>query len=69
MDIDLILSGHYHGGQIAIGNRGVYVSGQGLFPKYTGGCYDNKLVVSKGLYNTSWIPRIGNPEELVYVSQ
>ena len=33
--IELIVSGHVHGGQIRIGSRGLYAPGQGLFPKYT----------------------------------
>ena len=65
--IDLILSGHAHGGQIRLFGRGLYAYGQGWFPKYTKGIYDGKLIVSAGLSNTSKIPRIGNPTELVYV--
>lgn len=68
MDIDLVLSGHTHGGQISIGRYGLFVPGQRkLWPRYSGGLYDNKLVVSRGLSNTLPIPRIGNPTELVYV--
>jgi predicted MPP superfamily phosphohydrolase len=37
------------------------------FPGYTGGMYDGKLIVSRGLSNTSRFPRIGNPTELVYI--
>lgn len=65
--IDLILSGHAHGGQIRLFGHGLYAHGQGWFPKYTGGMYDGKLIVSRGLSNTSRIPRIGNPTELVYI--
>lgn len=66
-DIDLILSGHAHGGQIRIFNRGLYAPHQGLFPKYTSGVYENRLVVSRGLANIKPIPRICNPTELVYI--
>lgn len=67
-NIDLILSGHNHGGQIRIFGKGVYARNQGLFPKYDGGLYDNKLVVSRGLSNTMPIPRLFNPTELVIVN-
>lgn len=68
LDIDLILSGHAHGGQIRIFDRGVYYPDGGFFPKYTRGVYDNRLVVSTGLANTAnIIPRINNPTELVIV--
>lgn len=66
-NIDLILSGHNHGGQIRLFGKGVYARNQGLFPKYDGGVYDNRLVVSRGLANTLPIPRLWNPTELVYV--
>lgn len=65
---DLILSGHAHGGQIRIGNRGLYAPGQGIFPKYTSGVVDGRMIVSRGLSNTRpWIPRLFNKTELVFV--
>ena len=67
-NIDLILSGHAHGGQIRINGKGLFAPQQGFFPEYTGGVYDNRLVVSRGLSNTTLIPRWGNPPELVYIS-
>ncbi|MEG0741116.1 MAG: metallophosphoesterase [Clostridia bacterium] len=66
-DVDLVLSGHAHGGQWRFGNRGLFAPGQGFFPKYTGGLYENKLVVSRGLANTAHVPRVNNPPELVMV--
>ena len=67
-NIDLIFSGHAHGGQIRINSRGLFAPGQGFFPQYTDGVYDSRLVVSRGLANTTFIPRINNPTELVYIS-
>ena len=65
-NIDLIVSGHAHGGQWRIFGQGIYSPGQGLFPKYTRGVYDGKMVVSTGL-KTGWIPRFFNPPEVVFV--
>ena len=65
--VDLILSGHAHGGQWRIFGHGVWSPGQGWWPRYTKGVYDGRLVVSTGLSNTTWIPRIGNPTEIVYL--
>ncbi len=66
-DIDLILSGHAHGGQIRLFNRGLYAPGQGLLPRYTAGIHGN-MVISRGLTNTvPYIPRLFNPPEIVYV--
>lgn len=67
MDIDLILSGHTHGGQVAIFGYGLYIPKQKLWPRYSGGKYENRLVVSRGVSNTRIIPRLGNPTELVYL--
>jgi len=66
-DADLILSGHAHGGQWRILGRGVFAPGQGLFPKYTKGVYDGRLVVSAGVTNSSAVPRLFDPTEVVYV--
>ncbi len=67
LPIDIILSGHAHGGQWRFFGRGVYAPGQGLFPKYTSGVYDKRLIVSKGLKPSGRIPRIFNPTELVII--
>ena len=66
-DIDLIVSGHAHGGQWRIFGRGVFAPGQGLFPKYTSGVHDNTLVISRGLKRGHKIPRIFNPPEIVKI--
>ncbi len=67
LPIDLILSGHAHGGQWRLGKRGLFAPGQGFFPQYTSGLHENRLVVSRGLANTAPFPRFGNPTELVFV--
>lgn len=69
--IDLVLSGHAHGGQIRMKGRGIYAPGQGLLPKYTKGVYgdgERKMIVSAGCSNTASIPRWGNPCEVVIVT-
>jgi uncharacterized protein len=69
----LILSGHAHGGQWRFYDsykhvwRGVFAPRQGLFPQWTKGVYAGRMVVSAGLSNTTWIPRINNPTEIVYI--
>ena len=65
--IDLILSGHAHGGQWRFFGIGVFAPGQGLFPKYTSGIYDGRLIVSRGLCNHSFVPRLFNHTELINV--
>ena len=65
-DIDLTLCGHAHGGQINIGGIGLYAPGQGFFPKLTGGVYDGgKMLLSRGMTNGAFLPRINNPCELI----
>ena len=66
-NIDLIVSGHAHGGQWRIFGRGVFAPGQGIFPKYTSGVHDGRLVVSKGLKKSGLVPRIFNPREVVII--
>ena len=71
-EIDLVVSGHAHGGQWRVFGRGVFAPGQGLFPKYTSGLYDGCLYVSRGLTNTGHpVPRIFNRTELavIYLKQ
>ena len=67
LPIDLIVSGHAHGGQWRVFGRGVFAPGQGLFPKYTAGCHDGRLVISTGLKKSGTIPRIFNEPEIVFV--
>jgi predicted MPP superfamily phosphohydrolase len=68
LDIDLTVSGHAHGGQWRVFGRGVYAPDQGLFPKYTGGLHENRLVISRGVANTvPFVPRFFNPCEVVTV--
>ena len=66
-DVDLVISGHAHGGQWRVFGRGVFAPGQGLFPKYTSGFYDGKLLVSRGLSNHAFVPRIFNKPELIII--
>ena len=55
-NIDLILSGHTHGGQVRIPIiGGVLAPGQGLFPKYDKGLYkigNTSLYIDSGLGNS-----------------
>ena len=66
-NIELTLSGHAHGGQWRFFGRGVYAPGQGVFPKYTAGVIDNRLVISRGAGDHTCVPRIDNPRELVII--
>ena len=66
--MDLTVSGHAHGGQWRLFGRGVYAPDQGLFPRYTGGLHENRLVISRGTSNTvPFVPRLFNPREVVTV--
>ena len=65
--IELILSGHAHGGQIRLFGQGLFSPGQGIFPKLTSGVTDGRLVVSRGLANCQIVPRLFNPPVLVYI--
>ena len=71
-NIDLVFSGHAHGGQFRIPFiGGLYAPGQGLFPKYTSGIYEKNntsMVVSRGLGNSGFPLRLFNRPELVVVT-
>ena len=65
-DIELTVSGHAHGGQIQLLGRGLYAPGQGMLPKWTDGFYfDGRLLVSRGMTNSTRAPRLFNPCELI----
>jgi predicted MPP superfamily phosphohydrolase len=72
MNVDLVFSGHAHGGQVRIPFVGGLVApNQGLFPRYTQGIYSEKstsMVVSRGLGNSIFPLRVFNPPELVVVT-
>lgn len=68
-NIDLVFSGHAHGGQFRIPFvGGVYAPGQGLWPKYTNGMHSvngTSMAVSRGLGNSIFPIRINNRPEIV----
>ena len=70
-NIDLVFSGHAHGGQIRIPLLGGILSpNQGFFPKYSEGMHregSTSMAVSRGLGNSLFPFRIFNPPELVVV--
>lgn len=70
-DIDLSVSGHFHGGQVRLpGGAGLFHKGDGFFPKYCYGKFElsgGELIVSRGLGNHEKIPRINNKPELVVI--
>ena len=71
-ELDLVFTGHAHGGQIRIPLIGALVApNQGFFPKYSSGAYENQgttMVVSRGLGNSIFPLRIFNRPEIVVVT-
>ena len=67
LPVDLILSGHAHGGQIRLFGQGIIAPGQGFFPKYTSGIYDERLIVSRGIGNQFIVPRFNNSPEIIII--
>ncbi len=68
---DIVFSGHSHGGQIRIFNRGLYAPDQGFFPKYTSNKYTNNnttMFVSRGLGDSSNDFRMFNSYHLIAVT-
>lgn len=70
-DVDLILSGHAHGGQFRLPFVGGLVApNQGLFPKYDAGLYTDKntnMIVSRGIGNSLLPFRFNNRPEVILV--
>ena len=70
-NVDLVLSGHAHGGQFKIPFAGgVYAPDQGFFPQYVSGKHirDNtELIISRGLGNSVIPIRLFNYPEIVVV--
>ena len=69
--VDLVLSGHYHGGQIVLPwIGGVYAPYIGLFPSNSEGMFQGETAVcilSAGLGTSPGIPRINNLPQIVVV--
>lgn len=68
--VDLVFSGHYHGGVIRIPfmNQGLFAPYVGWFPPYTKGLFEGELarcILSAGLGAEHRVPRIFNPPEVV----
>lgn len=70
-NVDLVLSGHAHGGQFRLPLiGGIFAPDQGLFPKYDGGIYtegNTNMVVSRGIGNSIIPFRINNRPEVVLI--
>ena len=69
-DIDLVVSGHTHGGQVVLPFLGgLYVGDQGFFPEYDKGLFDLnkiKILISSGLgAGKQKLPRFNNIPEIV----
>lgn len=69
--IDMIFSGHAHGGQIRLpGIGGIVAPDQGFFPKYTSGSHtmeNSTMYISRGLGNSIVPIRVFNRPEIVAV--
>ena len=71
--IDLVLSGHYHGGvvRIPILEQGLYAPYVGKFPSYTKGMFVGSkatCILTTGLAGSYGIPRFFNPPEICVVN-
>ena len=64
---DLSLTGHAHGGQIRIGNQGLFAPNQDWFPKYSAGIFtknDRSMIVNRGIGWHSLFIKINNRPEI-----
>lgn len=71
-NVDLMLSGHTHGGLIRLPFiGGLYAPMQGWFPEYDQGYFrlgeHMQMVITSGLAGHGMIPRINNPPEIVVI--
>lgn len=70
--INLVLSGHAHGGQVRLpGIGGLFAPSQGIFPKYDAGLFEEdgtQMLVSRGLGGRNILLRFNNRPEVVLVT-
>lgn len=70
-NMDLVLSGHAHGGQFRLPFVGGFVApNQGLFPKYDAGLYTDEItnmIVSRGIGNSILPFRFNNRPEVILI--
>ena len=69
--IDLVFSGHAHGGQFRLPLiGGAFAPNQGFFPKYDGGIFtqgNTSMIVSRGVGNSIIPFRINNKPEVILI--
>lgn len=71
-DVDLVFSGHTHGGLIRLPLvGGLYAPMQGWFPEYDRGQFTlgekMQLLITSGLAGYEWLPRVNNLPEIAVV--
>lgn len=71
-NVDLMLSGHAHGGQIRIPftDIGLVAPDQGFIPRYTSGIHtsgNSSMIVSRGIGNSAFPVRVFNYPEIVVI--
>ncbi|EFM38664.1 Ser/Thr phosphatase family protein [[Eubacterium] yurii subsp. margaretiae ATCC 43715] len=69
--VDLVFTGHAHGGQIRFFDNGILSPAEGFFPKYTSGMHvkeNTTVVISRGLGRTIFTFRLFNRPEVVITS-
>lgn len=71
-NLDLVITGHAHGGQFRIPYLGgLYAPNQGFLPVYDAGLYKYKntnMIISRGIGNSSFPFRLNNKPELVIIN-
>ena len=70
--IDLVLTGHVHGGQFRIPYfGGLFAPSQGFFPEYDAGLYEGNgtvMLISRGIGNSVFPFRVNNPPEVLLIT-